>query len=72
MSSLSPTLRNALYQPKLSFFAVTAAIWVFVLVTLGAFTTTIGAGMAFLDWPLSNGSVNPEGWLTDIAMFAEH
>lgn len=44
----------------------------FVLVTLGAFTTSIGAGMAFPDWPLSNGSLNPDGWLTDVAMFAEH
>jgi heme a synthase len=34
---------------------------VFVLVLLGAFTTTIGAGMVFTDWPLSNGSINPEG-----------
>jgi len=47
-------------------------VWVFVLVTLGAFTTSIGAGMAFPDWPLSNGSLNPNGWLTNIAMFAEH
>jgi len=46
--------------------------WVFVLVTLGAFTTTIGAGMVFPDWPLSNGSLNPEGWLNNVAMFAEH
>ncbi len=72
MSSSSTTRRNALYQPGLAIFSVTAAGWVFVLLTLGAFTTTIGAGMAFLDWPLSNGSVNPDGWLTDIAMFAEH
>ena len=28
--------------------------------------------MAFVDWPLSNGSINPAGWLNDIAMFAEH
>jgi cytochrome c oxidase assembly protein subunit 15 len=28
--------------------------------------------MAFLDWPLSNGSVNPPGWLTEIDKFAEH
>lgn len=55
--------------------AVTAtlgATWVFVLVSLGAFTTSIGAGMAFPDWPLSNGSLNPAGWLGDLAMFAEH
>ncbi len=43
-----------------------------MLVALGAFTTSIGAGMAFPDWPLSNGSVNPHGWLTEIDKFAEH
>ena len=64
--------RTADYKPALAWFAALGSAWVFVLVTLGAFTTSIGAGMAFPDWPLSNGSVNPEGWLTDIAMFAEH
>jgi cytochrome c oxidase assembly protein subunit 15 len=28
--------------------------------------------MAFADWPLSNGSINPPGWLTNIAYLAEH
>ena len=28
--------------------------------------------MAFPDWPLSNGSVNPPGWLTQLDKFAEH
>lgn len=28
--------------------------------------------MAFLDWPLSNGSVNPEGWLSETDKLAEH
>jgi cytochrome c oxidase assembly protein subunit 15 len=64
--------RTSTYQPGLAWFATLGSVWVFVLVTLGAFTTSIGAGMAFPDWPLSNGSVNPEGWLTDLAMFAEH
>ncbi|HZZ19483.1 MAG TPA: COX15/CtaA family protein [Opitutaceae bacterium] len=64
--------RTAGYKPGLAAFSAIAAIWVFVLVTLGAFTTTIGAGMAFQDWPLSNGSLNPNGWLSNIAMFAEH
>ena len=35
-------------------------------------TTSIKAGMAFLDWPLSNGSVNPAGWLTESDKMAEH
>ena len=64
--------RTASYKPALASFAKLGSAWVFVLVTLGAFTTTIGAGMAFSDWPLSNGSVNPHGWLTEIDKFAEH
>jgi len=62
----------AAYRPALAAFSALAAAWVFVLVALGAFTTTINAGMAFPDWPLSNGSLNPEGWLTNLSMFAEH
>jgi cytochrome c oxidase assembly protein subunit 15 len=64
--------RTAAHKPALAIFAVLGTAWVFVLVTLGAFTTSIGAGMAFPDWPLSNGSVNPTGWLEDLSMFAEH
>ncbi|OHE89737.1 MAG: cytochrome oxidase assembly protein [Verrucomicrobia bacterium RIFCSPLOWO2_12_FULL_64_8] len=64
--------RTSTYQPALAWFAAIGAAWVFVLVMLGAFTTSIGAGMIFPDWPLSNGSLNPEGWLSDLAKFAEH
>ena len=64
--------RTATYKPGLAWFAAIGSAWVFVLVALGAFTTSIGAGMAFADWPLSNGSVNPHGWLTEIDKFAEH
>jgi len=59
-------------NPALAAFSLFGAAWVFVLVTLGAFTTSINAGMAFRDWPLSNGSLNPKGWLSDLSMFAEH
>ncbi|MBI2513460.1 MAG: COX15/CtaA family protein [Opitutae bacterium] len=64
--------RHAHYKPGLAWFAALGSAWVFVLVALGAFTTSIGAGMAFPDWPLSNGSVNPHGWLTELDKFAEH
>ena len=64
--------RTAGHKPALAVFSAAAAAWVFVLVALGAFTTTIGAGMAFPDWPLSNGSLNPSGWMSNISMFAEH
>jgi len=70
--ALAPTPRAVVYQPALAIFAGIGAGWVFVLVTLGAFTTSIGAGMAFPDWPLSNGSLNPIGWLDNLSMFAEH
>jgi cytochrome c oxidase assembly protein subunit 15 len=72
MDAASNSLRTAAYKPALAWFAALGTAWVFVLVALGAFTTTIGAGMAFPDWPLSNGSVNPHGWLTEIDKFAEH
>lgn len=64
--------RTSTHKPALAVFAAIGSVWVFVLVTLGAFTTSIGAGMAFPDWPLSHGSINPDGWLQDLAMFAEH
>jgi cytochrome c oxidase assembly protein subunit 15 len=44
----------------------------FLVIVAGAHTTTAGAGMAFPDWPLSNGSLNPQGWLTNLFMFLEH
>lgn len=72
MDQPSVSGRTSRYKPALALFAAAGGAWVFVLVTLGAFTTSIGAGMAFPDWPLSNGSVNPHGWLTNLSMFAEH
>lgn len=72
MATTSAPPRTPGYKPALALFSAFAAAWVFVLVALGAFTTTIGAGMAFADWPLSNGSLNPRGWLTNLSMFAEH
>jgi heme a synthase len=72
MDATLNTRRTPHYKPALAVFAALGSAWVFVLVTLGAFTTSIGAGMVFPDWPLSHGSINPEGWLEDISMFAEH
>ncbi len=72
MSLLTPSSRTTAYKPALAWFAAIGGFWVFVLVMLGAFTTSIGAGMVFKDWPLSNGSLNPTGWLSDAAEFAEH
>jgi heme a synthase len=72
MTAIMTSSRTSSYKPALAWFAALGAAWVFGVVTLGAFTTSIHAGMAFPDWPLSNGSINPEGWLTEIDKFAEH
>ncbi|MDQ8198524.1 COX15/CtaA family protein [Pelagicoccus enzymogenes] len=60
------------YLPALFWLSFGALVWITFLLYAGGFTTTIRAGMAFLDWPLSNGSINPEGWLQDKDMAAEH
>lgn len=64
--------KNLSYNPGLYWFGFVSLIWIIFLLYAGGFTTTIRAGMAFLDWPLSNGSINPEGWLQDKDMAAEH
>lgn len=60
------------FAPLLFGLALVALVWSSVLLFAGGFTTSIGAGMAFLDWPLSNGSLNPDGWTQDPDQLAEH
>jgi cytochrome c oxidase assembly protein subunit 15 len=64
--------RTAEYQPWLFAFCVFALCWITPLLFAGGFTTSIRAGMAFLDWPLSNGSLNPQDWTVTSDMRAEH
>lgn len=64
--------RTASYKPLLFIYCLFALFAITILLFAGGFTTSIKAGMAFLDWPLSNGSINPEGWLTEKDKFAEH
>jgi cytochrome c oxidase assembly protein subunit 15 len=52
--------------------AFAGAVVTFLLLALGGVVTSRDAGMIFLDWPLSNNSVNPPGWLTNADMFSEH
>ncbi|MHC4958211.1 MAG: COX15/CtaA family protein [Planctomycetota bacterium] len=52
--------------------ALAAAFATFVLLSVGGVVTSRDAGMIFRDWPLSNGSVNPDGWLTHPDKRAEH
>jgi cytochrome c oxidase assembly protein subunit 15 len=64
--------RTASYKPGLFGFCIFTLGWITLLLYAGGFTTSIKAGMAFLDWPLSNGSVNPDGWLSESDKLAEH
>jgi len=64
--------RTGNYKAGLFYFCLFALVWITALLFAGGFTTSIKAGMAFLDWPLSDGSVNPEGWLTETDKLAEH
>ncbi len=60
------------YQPWLFACCIFALAWITLLLFAGGFTTSIRAGMAFLDWPLSNGSLNPPNWTHQSDMRAEH
>ncbi len=53
-------------------FSISVVVCAVLLIWWGAATTTADAGMAFHDWPLSLGSVNPEGWLSYAIPFWEH
>jgi len=66
------TSKSAVYQPTLFWFSFFSLIWVLCLLSAGGITTSLHAGMAFLDWPLSNESLNPDGWLTHEDQLAEH
>jgi len=52
--------------------ALVAAILTYALLALGGLVTSRDAGMIFPDWPLSNGSINPDGWLSNADKFSEH
>lgn len=52
--------------------AIAAAVATFLLLSVGGVVTSRDAGMIFTDWPLSNGSVNPDGWLSHPDKRAEH
>lgn len=57
------------WLPLYSKVVVVTTLW---LIFVGGHTTSSGAGMAFPDWPLSNNSVNPDGWWTDFMKLLEH
>jgi len=52
--------------------ALATAIVTFLLLSVGGVVTSRDAGMIFRDWPTSNGSFNPDGWLAHPDKRAEH
>ncbi len=64
--------RTTTYKPALFRLCLGALAWCVPVLLAGGWTTSINAGMAFLDWPLSNGSVNPAGFLVESDQTAEH
>lgn len=72
LPSVFTNRRTGSYKKYLFYFCVCTLGWTTLLLYAGGMTTSLKAGMAFLDWPLSNGSVNPEGWLTESDKMAEH
>lgn len=63
---------QSVYSRVLAILCASLVVWTLFVLFAGGFTTSIQAGMAFLDWPLSNGSINPPGWTQDQDMLAEH
>lgn len=72
MADSNSNTRTSTHKRYLAGYSFLTLAVTLVLLYAGGFTTTIGAGMVFPDWPLSNGSLNPPGWTTDQAMMAEH
>lgn len=60
----------ALHGPRR--LAVALVVATVVLIGFGAMVTSTGSGMAFADWPLSDGQLMPERSLTDLDAFLEH
>lgn len=63
---------SGIYDRGLHRLAILAALLTYLLLTVGGAVTSRDAGMVFLDWPLSDGSLNPDGWLRDADKLSEH
>ncbi len=60
------------FNPALALYAKVVVAATFALIFIGGLVTSHQAGMAVPDWPLSFGSVNPEGWWGDLPVRLEH
>jgi cytochrome c oxidase assembly protein subunit 15 len=63
---------SGIHDRGLHRLAIVAAVLTYLLLTVGGVVTSRDAGMVFLDWPLSDGSLNPDGWLSNADKFSEH
>lgn len=52
--------------------ALGVVIFIIPVIIMGAMTTSTGSGMAFADWPLSDGEFMPERSYTTVPGFLEH
>ena len=63
---------NTAFSPALAIYAKCVVAATFALIFIGGLVTSNNAGMAVPDWPLSFGSLNPEGWWGNIPVRLEH
>ena len=69
---LRGVVKFALNIKQISWTAKLVVALVFGLIFVGGLVTSWQAGMAVPDWPLSFGSLNPEGWWTNFPVRLEH
>ncbi len=60
------------YSPALAWYAKAVVAATFALIFIGGLVTSHDAGMAVPDWPLSYGSLNPDGWWNQLPVRLEH
>ena len=72
MTELRPGGERGSRSKRLALFAVATAVVTFLLLSVGGVVTSRDAGLVFADWPLSDGSINPDGWVADPDQRAEH
>ena len=60
------------HNPALALYAKGVVAATFALIFIGGLVTSHNAGMAVPDWPLSFGTLNPEGWWGDLPVRLEH
>ncbi|MFK7740728.1 MAG: heme A synthase [Planctomycetota bacterium] len=66
LSTSAPSLRGPFR------LAVATMVVTVVTIIMGALTTSTGSGMAYADWPLSDGQLMPESSYTELPHFFEH